>query len=97
MSRTKGSRNKYGAQAKENIVAVFTRLGGTAAMADWAKDHQTDFYKMYASLAPKEVDATVTHRDETTLTDDELADIAAGRSTGVAETADSTQDDSSVH
>lgn len=97
MSRPKGSKNKYGAQAKENIVAVFNRLGGTAAMAEWAKEHQTDFYKMYGSLAPKEIDATVTHRDETDLTDAELANIATSRSTGVAETASSTQDDSSVH
>jgi hypothetical protein len=93
----KGSPNKVGAQVKDNILAVFTRLGSTAAMAEWAKEHRTEFYKMYASLAPKEIDATVTHRDETTLTDDELADIATGRSTGTAETPSGETIDSSVH
>jgi len=82
----KGRPNKVSAQVKDNIVAVFTRLGSTAAMAEWAKENKTDFYKMYAALAPKEIDATVTHRDERDLTDDELADIATGRSAGVAET-----------
>jgi len=28
-------------RAKENIAAVFTRLGGTAEMAKWAKANQT--------------------------------------------------------
>lgn len=85
MARPKGAQNKVGAQVKENILAVFTRLGSTAAMAEWAKAHQTDFYKMYASLAPKEIDAVFTVRDERDLTDDELADIATGRSAGAAE------------
>lgn len=97
MSRPKGSKNKYGAQAKENIVAVFIRLGGTASMAEWAKEHQTDFYKMYASLAPKEIDATVTHRDETDLTDAELAAIATGRSEAAVEATDSAGEPSPVH
>jgi hypothetical protein len=97
MSRPKGSKNKYGAQARENIVAVFTRIGGTAAMAQWADEHRTEFYKMYASLAPKEVDTTVTHRDETQLTDAELADIATRRSEGAAETAISTEDGPELH
>lgn len=97
MARPKGTPNKIGPQVKENIVAVFTRLGSTAAMAEWAKEHRTEFYKMYAALAPKEIDATVTHRDETTLTDDELADIATGRSSGTVETPTGETLESSVH
>jgi uncharacterized MAPEG superfamily protein len=54
MSRTKGSPNKISGQARENIAAVFTRLGGTAAMAKWAKDNQGEFYKLYARLVPVE-------------------------------------------
>lgn len=53
--RTKGVPNKVGATAKENILAVFTRLGGTAAMARWAEDNQTEFYKLYARLIPTDV------------------------------------------
>lgn len=52
--RPKGSLNKTTAAAKENVMAVFTRLGGTAAMAKWAKNNQTEFYKLYARLIPVE-------------------------------------------
>lgn len=52
--RPKGARNKVSGTAKENMVAVFTRLGGTAEMARWAKDNQTEFYKLYARLIPVE-------------------------------------------
>ena len=57
--RSKGSKNVVGAHAKENIMAVFSRLGGTAAMAEWAADRRTDFYKLYARLIPTEVQASV--------------------------------------
>jgi len=50
----KGSPNKYPAQAKENIIAVFTRIGGTSEMAKWAQDNLTEFYKLYAKLIPVE-------------------------------------------
>ena len=40
--------------AKDNIAAVFTRLGGTAAMARWAKKNQSEFYRLYARLIPHE-------------------------------------------
>ncbi len=56
MPRPKGSKNKVPQSVKENIVAVFTRLGGTAAMAKWAEKNQDQFYRMYGSLAPKELD-----------------------------------------
>jgi hypothetical protein len=52
--RQKGSKNVVGKTAKENIVAVFTRLGGTAEMAKWAKDNQTEFYRLYGRLIPVE-------------------------------------------
>ena len=55
MARTVGAKNKLSGMAKENIAAVFTRLGGTAAMARWAQDNLTDFYKLYARLVPHEV------------------------------------------
>jgi hypothetical protein len=41
----KGRPNAITATAKENLIAVFTRLGGTAAMAKWAEANQTDFYR----------------------------------------------------
>lgn len=55
MARTVGAKNKVSGQAKENIQAVFVRLGSTAAMAEWAKENQTEFYKIYARLLPHEL------------------------------------------
>lgn len=45
--------------AKDNVLAVFTRLGSTAAMAKWALNNQTEFYKMYARLIPQQIDMDV--------------------------------------
>ena len=53
--RVKGVPNKVSATAKENVIAVFTRLGGTAAMAKWAAENQTDFYRLYAKLIPSQI------------------------------------------
>lgn len=53
--RPKGAKNKVSGQAKENIAAVFVRLGGTAAMARWAKKNQTEFYtRIYPRIVPIE-------------------------------------------
>ena len=41
--------------AKENVIAVFTRLGGTAAMAEWARENPNDFYRLYGKLIPNQV------------------------------------------
>ena len=38
-----------------NIEAVFRKIGGQVAMAKWAKDNQTEFYRLYARLLPHEV------------------------------------------
>lgn len=55
MARTLGAKNKVPQLAKENIAAVFVRLGGTAQMAKWAEENQTEFYKIYARLLPVQV------------------------------------------
>ena len=54
MARTAGAKNKVPQAAKENIQAVFVRLGGTAAMAKWAAANETEFYRIYARLLPVE-------------------------------------------
>jgi hypothetical protein len=61
MARLKGSKNKVGETAKENILAVFTRVGGTSRMASWAEDNLTEFYRLYARLIPTEVTGSVEH------------------------------------
>jgi hypothetical protein len=55
MARPLGAKNKLSGQAKENIQAVFVRLGGTAAMAAWAEDNKTEFYRIYSRLLPHEL------------------------------------------
>lgn len=59
--RPKGSPNKVTRDVKDNILAVFTRLGGTAAMARWAQNNQTEFYRLYARLIPLQVHSDVAH------------------------------------
>ena len=54
MARTLGAKNKIPQAAKENIAAVFVRLGGTAAMAKWAKENPTEYYRIYSKLIPVE-------------------------------------------
>lgn len=62
MASRKGKPNKMQASVKEDIVAVFTRLGGTAAMAEWAMENPGDFYtKIYAKMVPRNVDMAVKH------------------------------------
>lgn len=56
--RAAGTPNKIGALAKDNIIAVFNRLGGTAGMARWAEKNQTEFYKLYARLIPVQMEGT---------------------------------------
>jgi hypothetical protein len=75
MPRPRGVPNKIGAQAKENIVAVFTRLGGTAGMADWARDNQTEFYRLYARLIPSESTSEISVREAKDFSTEELLAI----------------------
>lgn len=56
--RQKGTPNKLSSDAKEHIHAVFVRLGGVTAMAKWAQENQSDFYRIYSKLLP--IDAAVT-------------------------------------
>ena len=57
--RGERGKGKVTKTAKENVLAVFTRLGGTANMAKWAKENQTEFYKMYGRLVPQQIDLDV--------------------------------------
>lgn len=57
--RRKGTPNKVTATARENIIAVFTRLGGVDAMAEWASENPTEFYKRYARLIPAQAQLDV--------------------------------------
>lgn len=63
IGRKAGSKNVASATAKENIQAVFTRLGSTAAMASWAEDNLTEFYRIYARLLPTETKMALTDEE----------------------------------
>ena len=56
--RKAGVPNKVTGTVRDNMLAVFNRLGGTAQMATWAEENQTEFYKLYARLIPTEVNQT---------------------------------------
>jgi UV DNA damage repair endonuclease len=57
--RKAGTENKLSGLAKDNIAAVFNRLGGTAGMAEWAIENRTQFYQIYSKLLPLQVNADV--------------------------------------
>lgn len=59
--RKAGTPNKLGATAKENIQAVFVRLGGYKHMTEWARENPTEFYRLYSKLLP--VEAHVSGKD----------------------------------
>lgn len=59
--REKGTPNKVTGTVKENMLAVFNRLGGTAQMAQWAVENQTEFYKLYARLIPADINQKTEH------------------------------------
>jgi hypothetical protein len=50
--RKKGVPNKSTAQVKAAFEAAFEGLGGVPTLIAWAKENQTDFFKLYAKLLP---------------------------------------------
>lgn len=52
--RPKGAPNKITKAAREAFELAFEEIGGSAALAKWARKHQTEFYKLYARLIPIE-------------------------------------------
>lgn len=53
--RKKGSKNKFTRSAKEAFQIAFDTMGGGKALAAWAKENQTEFYKLYARLIPVDI------------------------------------------
>jgi hypothetical protein len=82
----KGSPNKAGAQVKENLLAVFTRIGGTHEMAEWAKANRTEFYRLYARLVPTDIVIDTREKLVEEMTDAEInariAELRAGLAPG---------------
>lgn len=57
--RKKGVPNKLTRSAKEAFAHAFDSVGGAPALAQWANENPTEFYKLYARLIPAELEASV--------------------------------------
>ena len=60
--RPKGSPNRVTTTVKDNMLAVYEKLGGRDGMYKWAEksdENREKFYSWYSRLAPKEVIADV--------------------------------------
>lgn len=53
--RKKGTPNKLTATVKTAMQQAFLGIGGVASFTAWARENQTEFYKLYAKLLPHEV------------------------------------------
>lgn len=53
--RPKGTPNKTTASVKAALVEAFQKRGGVPALVRWAKENETEFYKLWGKLAPHEV------------------------------------------
>lgn len=53
--RKKGTPNKLTKSVKEAIAIAFTELGDVTALVAWARDNETEFYKIWAKLLPQEL------------------------------------------
>lgn len=62
--RTKGTPNKATATAKQAFQLAFDEIGGPEALAIWAKDNKTDFYKLFSKLIPQDVNANITTHED---------------------------------
>jgi len=61
--RQKGSVNKTTSAIKEALEQAFQDIGGVAALSNWGRDNQTEFYKLWAKLLPQEVNAKLSDPD----------------------------------
>lgn len=53
--RPKGSVNKTTAKVKEALQAVYAKKGGDGALLTWAKENETEFYKLWGRMLPQEL------------------------------------------
>jgi len=57
--RKKGTPNRAGVEVKAALEKAFTTIGGHAALARWARQNPTEFYKLWSKLLPKDINATI--------------------------------------
>ena len=76
---------------------MFTRLGGTAAMAAWARRNQAEFYRLYARLITDESTTATTVRDAEDVSTDELLAIAGAGHSRSEEAESDVEPDDKLH
>lgn len=59
-----GTLNKSTRAVKEALEECFDRLGGVAAMEQWARREPTEFFKLLAKLLPRDIRLDVAERLE---------------------------------
>ncbi len=62
--RPKGSKNKLNTDIKEAFDVAFQGIGGAKALTEWAQSHKSNFFKIYASMHPRKLQATVENSHE---------------------------------
>jgi uncharacterized protein YjiS (DUF1127 family) len=82
--RPKGSRHKLTEAFWRDFAEAWAQ-NGLSALQKVATEDVSTFVRVAASLMPKESEVTLRRLAANQLSDDELADIAAGRSDGTAE------------
>ncbi|WP_375598324.1 hypothetical protein [Devosia sp. Naph2] len=65
--RPKGAPNKTTVQVKAALEKAYDGIGGLEAFTAWARENQTEFYKLYAKLLPLEVRADIKHEGAVTI------------------------------
>ena len=74
--RKAGTPNKTTVTVKAALTAAYEKIGGDQTFAVWAKENQTDFYKLYTKLLPLQV---ANPEGETFRTDTTFNFIPVGR------------------
>lgn len=57
--RAAGQQNKLTRTVKESFGEAFEKLGGAEALVIWAKENQTEFYKLASKLIPADVNMAI--------------------------------------
>lgn len=58
--RKAGVPNKVTTSIKSALVEAFDKRGGVTALVQWAQEDPSAFYKLWGSLAPKEMEVKAT-------------------------------------
>lgn len=48
--------NKTTTAIKEALIEAFGKLGGVPSLVAWGQEHPTEFYKLWARMAPQEME-----------------------------------------